>query len=108
MSASVIAPVATAATTAVVQHTYAAPGTYTVSLIATDTGGFVSAPATASVAVVAMMEVRVPASSDDAEETSAGAVSLTSSDLELVFDSSSTGNQTIGLRFAGMAAAGAL
>ena len=40
------------------------------------------------------------ATSDDAEETSAGAVSLTSSDLELVFDSSSTGNQTIGMRFA--------
>jgi PKD repeat protein len=44
----------------------------------------------------ATLEVRVVASSDDAEETGSGSVSLGSSDLELVRDST---NQTVGLRF---------
>jgi len=43
--------------------------------------------------------VRVSASSDDAEEKATGSVSLTSSDLELVFDGS---NQTVGMRFNGI------
>src|SRR5206468_13117928 len=41
------------APTATATHTYAAGGTYTVTLIATDTGGKQSAPATASVTVTA-------------------------------------------------------
>jgi hypothetical protein len=41
-------------------------------------------------------EVRVIASSDDAEESASGSVSLGSSDLELVYDGS---NQTVGIRF---------
>jgi hypothetical protein len=45
-------------------------------------------------------EVRVAASSDDAEEKPSGNVSLTSTDLELVFDGSV---QTVGIRFAGLA-----
>ena len=46
------------------------------------------------------VEVRVAASSDDAEESASGNASLTSSDLELV----STGsNQTVGMRFNGVA-----
>lgn len=45
------------------------------------------------------LEVRVAADSDDAEESSTGAVSLGSSDLELVFDDS---NQTVGIRFNGV------
>ncbi len=44
------------------------------------------------------IDVPVIAGSDDAEESSAGNVSLTSSDIELVFDG--PGNQTVGLRFA--------
>lgn len=40
--------------------------------------------------------VKVAASSDDAEEKETGQVSLTSSDLELVYDGN---NQTVGLRF---------
>jgi len=40
-------------TSATAQHTYSAPGTYTVTLIATDTAGKVSAPATESVTVSA-------------------------------------------------------
>ncbi|TMQ62707.1 MAG: PKD domain-containing protein, partial [Candidatus Eisenbacteria bacterium] len=43
--------VTTTAPTATAQHTYAASGTYTVMLIATDTGGNASSPATASVNV---------------------------------------------------------
>jgi len=45
------------------------------------------------------LEVRVAASSDDAEESASGSMSLTSSDLELVYDGS---NQTVGLRFNGI------
>ena len=43
-------------------------------------------------------EVRVAASSDDAEEES-GSISLSSSDLELVYDG---GDQTVGMRFNGV------
>ena len=43
-----------------------------------------------------LIEVRVAASADDAEESATGSMSLPSSDLELVFDGS---NQTVGMRF---------
>jgi hypothetical protein len=45
-------------------------------------------------------EIRVAASSDDAEENSSGRVSTGSSDLELTYDRS---NQTVGIRFSGTA-----
>ena len=45
---------------------------------------------------VEALEVRVAASTDDAEEKPSGSMSLTSSDLELVFDGS---DQTVGMRF---------
>jgi hypothetical protein len=48
----------------------------------------------------ATIEVRISASSDDSEERVDGNPSLTSSDLELVFDSG--GDQTVGLRFNGV------
>lgn len=47
-----------------------------------------------------VVEVRVGAGRDDAEESTSGGVNLTSSDLELVFDGS---NQTVGMRFAALA-----
>lgn len=47
------------------------------------------------------LDVRVAAGSDDAEEASSGSMSLTSSDLELVTDGSV--QQTVGIRFAGVA-----
>jgi hypothetical protein len=53
-----------------------------------------------SAAGTGTVEVRVTASSDDAEESSSGSVALTSSDLELVYDGS---NQTVGMRFKGVA-----
>lgn len=43
-----------------------------------------------------IIDVRVIASADDAEEKAGGSVSLTSPDLELVYDGN---NQTVGLRF---------
>jgi len=88
--------------------TVAPSTTYSYSVVALDAAQNRSEPSTPVEATTpaapttATLERSVAASSDDAEETSAGAVSLTSSDLELVFDSSSTGNQTIGLRFANM------
>ncbi len=45
-------------------------------------------------------ESRVAASSDDAEQSAGGNVSLTSTDLELIYDGS---NQTVGMRFNGVA-----
>ncbi|MEN8261413.1 MAG: hypothetical protein ABFS02_12675, partial [Pseudomonadota bacterium] len=44
-------------------------------------------------------QIRISASSDDAEEQASGSVSLTSSDLELVHK---TTDQTVGMRFAGV------
>jgi hypothetical protein len=59
-----------------------------------------SLPVAADAAAV-VVEARVAASSDDAEQTvGSSKVSLTSSDLELVTDGSP---QTVGLRFAGLA-----
>ncbi len=43
-----------------------------------------------------VVESRISAGSDDAEETSSGGMRLTSSDLELVYDGS---NQNVGMRF---------
>ena len=49
---------------------------------------------------VTVLEVRVASSSDDAEEKPSGSVSTSSSDLELVEESST---QTVGIRFNGVA-----
>ncbi len=57
-------------------------------------------PAPAFQAVPLSVDVRVSASSDDAEERADGSMSLTSSDLELVYDG---GDQTVGMRFTGVA-----
>jgi PKD repeat protein len=83
-------------------HTYAAAGTYSVSLTVTDDGGLTST-STQDVTVTepppgppVMLETRVASSSDDAEEDASGGVSLMSSDLELVFDGS---DQAVGMRF---------
>ena len=50
--------------------------------------------------VAGTIEVQVNSSSDDAEENGSGSVSLTSSDLEMVFEK--VDNQTIGIRFNGV------
>ncbi len=57
--------------------------------VADDKGGFASATVTVSVlAPDLVFEVRVSTGSDDAEESSSGSVNLSSSDLELVQESS--------------------
>lgn len=78
-------------------------GTHTITASVTDAGG---APGSASITVTVnepgsgnLVLVRVAAGSDDAEESAAGKVTLTSSRLELVYDKS---NQTVGLRFTGV------
>jgi hypothetical protein len=68
-----------------------------------DTGGLCDTAAvsiTVNPLIQDILEVRIASSSDDAEEKASGAVSLTSSDLELVFDSG--GHQTVGMRFTGI------
>ena len=83
--------------------TFSDAGTYLLRLTATD--GQASSNDDVQITVngngsTATLNVRVAASSDDAEESASGSVSLTSSDLELVYDGS---NQTVGLRFNGIA-----
>jgi hypothetical protein len=56
-------------------------------------------PAPMLVPATSPFEVHVAASTDDAEESAAGAMYLNSSDLELVYDGS---NQTVGMRFNGV------
>ena len=90
--------------TPVVTHLYAVSGTYTVTLIVTDTGNNASTPVTAGITVderiAGSTERRVAASSDDSEEITGSTVNLTSSDLELIQDSAA---QTVGLRWTGVA-----
>jgi VCBS repeat-containing protein len=78
-------------------------GTYVLRLIADD--GELVASDDVNINVTgdngeSVTEVRVTASTDDAEESDTGNVDLASSDLELVFDGS---NQTVGMRFNGIA-----
>jgi len=85
-------------------HTYAAAGSYTVTLTVKDTGGLTSAPKTQSITVAAptvtTLESRITVSSDDAEQNlSNNSVNLTSSDLELIQDSA---NQSVGMRWTGL------
>ena len=98
-------PVVTLAPTATALHTYAVAGTYTVTLIATDTGLNSSAPTTAVVTVAptagvtVTLERRTAASADDAEEFANGTMYLASGDLELIHDAS---DQTVGMRWTGL------
>jgi VCBS repeat-containing protein len=77
-------------------------GTYILQLTADDSEWEISDQVTITVEPdpsVSILDVRVAASSDDAEEDDAGGMSLASSDLELVFDGS---NQVVGMRFNGI------
>jgi VCBS repeat-containing protein len=78
------------------------PGTHTITASVTDSGdlqGFDVISLTINVEGLNTLEVRVAASTDDAEEDASGSVDLTSSDLEMVFDGS---DQTVGMRFNGI------
>jgi dienelactone hydrolase len=77
-------------------------GEYVLSLMADDGALAASDEVTITVQAgggTAIVEVRVSSSADDAEERASGAVSLSSSDLELVRDGS---DQAVGLRFGGI------
>ena len=82
--------------------TFTVPGTYLLRLTGND--GALSAgdlvQITMQAASGAVVDRRIAAGSDDAEEASGGKVSVTGSDLELVYDRS---NQTVGLRFTNLA-----
>ncbi len=80
--------------------TFSAVGTYVLRLTANDGAQSASDDITITVNKPGTVEVRVAASSDDAEESATGSVSVSNGDLELVRD---TSNQTVGLRFAGVA-----
>jgi hypothetical protein len=85
-----------------------AAGVYLITAVATDNLGSskVSAPVTVVVYNPDGINTRmatIATGSDDAEESAAGAMYLSSTDLELVYDSyNSAGNQTVGLRFTGL------
>ena len=88
-------------------HSYATTGTYTVSLTATDDD---DATHNTSQSVTAIgtgesgtLDVRIAQSTDDVEEDLAGAMYITSSDLELGNDPDFNGDQTVGLRFQNVA-----
>ena len=93
--------IVTTAPTAAAQHTYALPGTYNVSVVATDAGGFASAPATASVTLAAVFERRIAAGTDDAEQPSSGTPTTGNSDLDLGADGNTA--QTVGMRWTAVA-----
>ena len=87
---------ATAVTTTA---TFSSPGAYTLELLADDgeQTGHRSVMITVVDLTIGVSDARVTASHDDAEERANGSVSLSSSDLEMVFDGSA---QTVGMRFA--------
>lgn len=80
-------------------------GTYVLSLAASD--GELSTTDQVQITVLpegtpTTLERRIAAGTDDAEEKASGSVSLSSSDLELVYDGS---NQRVGLRFTSLSIA---
>ena len=86
-----------------VNHEFVDPGTYAVTLTVTDNEGetgMVTSLVAAGVAAP-IVDVRVSAGDDDAEESQSGSMSRSSSDLELADEGSNTG-QTIGMRFVGV------
>jgi hypothetical protein len=74
-------------------------GEFTVTATEGVLQGVASVTVTDAVTVIDAIDVRVSGSSDDAEESGSGGVSLGSSDLELVYTGS---NQTVGIRFKGV------
>ena len=92
-----------AATGESVNHSYDTSAVYAVSLTVTDNEGATDT-ATSAIAAgvpVPVIDIRIAAGDDDAEERQSGSLYLDSSDLELVDDGSNTG-QTIGMRFIGV------
>lgn len=78
-------------------------GNYTLTCKAIDNLGLSTTSAGVSISVstpgVVIINQRISVGSDDAEEGKSGSVSVTNDDLELVYDTKTTGNQVVGLRF---------
>lgn len=79
-------------------------GSYVLSAKATDNLGLTTASGTVNITVSSppatqVVESRIASGSDDAEEYKSGTVSVNNDDLELVYDTKTTGNQVVGLRF---------
>lgn len=86
----------------------AVAGTYAITAVAIDDGGMMTTSGAVPLTIAAalgtyLVDKRVSASSDDAEENTAnGAVdAIASSDLELVYDAGLSKNQLVGVRFTG-------
>lgn len=79
------------------------PGTYVLSCKAFDNLGASTISAGISISVttpaVVTLNQRINTGTNDAEEGKSGSVNLTNDDLELVYDTKTTGNQVVGLRF---------
>jgi PKD repeat protein len=87
--------------------TNVAVGTYELTAKATDNLGAQATSSEVTVYVIPQNNVMASAiiatGNDDAEESAAGVMYLTSTDIELVYDTyNSAGNQTVGLRFLNM------
>lgn len=85
---------------------FSAPGTYVLRMTASDsqlsTFDDVQVTEGSAGGTTTTLDRAVATGSDDAEQWANGTVDLSSSDLELTRDNSTTGDQTIGLRFANM------
>lgn len=82
-------------------------GNYSVTAKATDNMGAIATSAVVSITVDAapvslVFTSRISLGSDDAEESAKGSVVLNGDDIELVYDTKSTGSQVVGLRFNGI------
>jgi predicted metal-dependent phosphoesterase TrpH len=82
-------------------------GTYQLTAEARDNDGQETTSADVSITVNApvlpqIFEKRIIVGTDDAEEYNAGTMLLNSDDIELVYDTKTTGNQKVGLRFQGI------
>ena len=76
-----------------------APGPYELKAVAFDNDGYSGSDAVNITVAGSTSTSPVLQSSDDAEENQVGALSLASSDLELVYDGLINGDQQIGIRF---------
>ena len=82
-------------------------GTYQLKGIATDNLGATATSPIVSITVnttsaPTVFTKQIASGSDDVEETSKGVVNLSGDDIELVYDTKTTGSQVVGLRFNGI------